>query len=829
MNAFEPIFFAIFRTTLLMSAAGTVVWLVLRRFDFNRFSRVCWFGVLLIGWLWLQVPCSIPWYEPVAEIVETPQRVREHDSRPVEMTMISQPVNAEFHEHSSRLVENFNNVEITKNDEPRSLIADIFRLALAIWCLGLLAMLARLGISSVWYWWLVKSAVPATPEEAADWHALLHERNITPSTIAMVFSEQVGPALVRTFSGYKLVVPREVWDELPTASRLGILRHELAHYERGDVWKSLFVRLLALPHWFNPLSHLAVRKFDEAAECLCDEAAYEQTVEGRAAFAEMLLTLHESVTHHVILRQAIWGRGLRIRITHLLNTEPRKEISIMKKTLILTIVALIFAVGLINVKLTAKTNNDNETKQASDQIAAMETKMPELETNIFENTKIAYQKAYDDLKGDITTGTFEQKATLLWHTTTLAFLYREKGQMDEALRMLENCKRYVPLLEKMAEKTDNPEEKEGVLEIISRTYSTFATFGMYDDAIAVAKLSPYTGQYNASEYLTNIANTMASKESFDKAVPVLDEAIAVAKNLPDLFRQETGIIDVAELYAKAGRMQKAHELVDSLSPFGQSRGLVAMAHVLIKKTKDEAAILGLLKDGEKIAEEITDKDDQASAFTKIATEYILFGKYDEGMKVFEKSAWANNTTRRDDVQMQIVCDLTERNKLDEAEAFVNKLQSPEAKGRALMYILREASIQGDVATMKRLIPITEPYLAHVEPFAHRLHDQLYLAAFKIRVGDVAEGRKMMDDLIAGPHVESLDRNDSISRAIGGLCYAGLYEEARQKAETMTNPTAKADAYNLIKNIYIQNEKPEENKKRLQHWEVKESSNNGEVS
>ena len=79
---------------------------------------------------------------------------------------------------------------------------------------------------------------------------------------------------------------------------------------------------------------------------------------------------------------------------------------------------------------------------------------------------------------------------------------------------------------------------------------------------------------------------------------------------------------------------------------------------------------------------------------------------------------------------------------------------------------------------------------------------------------------MMDDLIAGTHVEGLDRNNWISRAVDGLCYAGLYKEAEAKVETMTTPGAKADAYQSIKTIYLQNEKPEEFKKLVVgHWDV----------
>src|SRR5262249_54471037 len=57
-----------------------------------------------------------------------------------------------------------------------------------------------------------------------------------------------------------------LWRQLDSGERLAILRHELAHYRRGDLWKSLVARLLALPHWFNPLAWRAGRRFDEAAE-----------------------------------------------------------------------------------------------------------------------------------------------------------------------------------------------------------------------------------------------------------------------------------------------------------------------------------------------------------------------------------------------------------------------------------------------------------------------------------------------------------------------------------------------------------------------------------
>ena len=92
----------------------------------------------------------------------------------------------------------------------------------------------------------------------------------------MVVHPRLGPMLCRLPGGYRIVVPRRLWGQLTAAQRGAVMQHELAHYLRGDLWKSFAVRLLALPHWFNPLAWWAVRRFDEGGEWACDESAIEQ-------------------------------------------------------------------------------------------------------------------------------------------------------------------------------------------------------------------------------------------------------------------------------------------------------------------------------------------------------------------------------------------------------------------------------------------------------------------------------------------------------------------------------------------------------------------------
>ena len=105
---------------------------------------------------------------------------------------------------------------------------------------------------------------------------------------------RIGPVLCRLPWGYQLLVPGPLWERLDPAGRLSILRHELAHAERGDVWKSLGVRLLALPHWFNPLAWWAVRRFDEAAEWACDQAVCGASRQARPEYAKALVVMGET-------------------------------------------------------------------------------------------------------------------------------------------------------------------------------------------------------------------------------------------------------------------------------------------------------------------------------------------------------------------------------------------------------------------------------------------------------------------------------------------------------------------------------------------------------
>ena len=222
---------------------------------------------------------------------------------------------------------------------------------LGCWATGMLVLIA---VSIVSYLRFLRCLAGCPVEEVwlREWNDLLVRHGVG-RRVPLWVTVNVGPLLCFGPRGYRLVVPAGLWQRLAPAGRLSILRHELAHLRRCDLWKSILVRLLMLPHWFNPLAWLAMRRFDEAAEWACDELAKGADWEGCRAYAAALLQLDAASGPRPSYHAAASGRGLSLRIQRLLSPQV-KEDSIMKKTVILAVALGLALVCLVRLNLVAK-------------------------------------------------------------------------------------------------------------------------------------------------------------------------------------------------------------------------------------------------------------------------------------------------------------------------------------------------------------------------------------------------------------------------------------------------------------------------------------------
>lgn len=74
-------------------------------------------------------------------------------------------------------------------------------------------------------------------------------------------------------------------DELPL-----ILKHELIHYKRRDLWYKVLMMLVLAIHWFNPVVHIMIKLALNLCEISCDEEVLKDIdVKGRAKYGETII------------------------------------------------------------------------------------------------------------------------------------------------------------------------------------------------------------------------------------------------------------------------------------------------------------------------------------------------------------------------------------------------------------------------------------------------------------------------------------------------------------------------------------------------------------
>lgn len=110
------------------------------------------------------------------------------------------------------------------------------------------------------------------------------------NNLALLICPAVGAPLVTGFVNPVLLLPREAVSD-------GVLRHELIHTRRRDLWYKLLLLLARALHWFNPLVHGMARAANRDLERACDEAAVSgQDAAFRAAYgAAMLDAVEEGI------------------------------------------------------------------------------------------------------------------------------------------------------------------------------------------------------------------------------------------------------------------------------------------------------------------------------------------------------------------------------------------------------------------------------------------------------------------------------------------------------------------------------------------------------
>lgn len=87
----------------------------------------------------------------------------------------------------------------------------------------------------------------------------------------------------------RIVLPADAMHRYNAAERDLMLAHERAHVARGDLAANALVAALRCLLWFNPLLHLAARRFRHDQELACDQQVMRRHPDARRAYGEAML------------------------------------------------------------------------------------------------------------------------------------------------------------------------------------------------------------------------------------------------------------------------------------------------------------------------------------------------------------------------------------------------------------------------------------------------------------------------------------------------------------------------------------------------------------
>ena len=157
------------------------------------------------------------------------------------------------------------------------------------WCL-----MATVGVIRSFVEWKrsrrIRSHVESIPKLVGSYRSISSELGIARPPNLASSGLLHSPALVGLLSP-SIVLPQGLENQLDDEALELILRHELAHYERGDALWSILPRLANCILFFHPLVWLAAYRWRLAQEAACDSVVLQGCREHSQKYFDTLLAV----------------------------------------------------------------------------------------------------------------------------------------------------------------------------------------------------------------------------------------------------------------------------------------------------------------------------------------------------------------------------------------------------------------------------------------------------------------------------------------------------------------------------------------------------------
>lgn len=173
------------------------------------------------------------------------------------------------------------------------------------------------------------------------------------------------PMLVGFFHPVLLLPPIKIADDELSF----ILKHELIHFQRRDLWyKALILAATAL-HWFNPLVYLMARSAAVQCEISCDALVLQGSdFQQRKQYGETIIgVVRNGAELRTALSTNFYGgkKGMKTRISSIMDTTKKKAGFVILSIVLVAIVGTGVALAAYTADSTPKSAEDSDAASAT--------------------------------------------------------------------------------------------------------------------------------------------------------------------------------------------------------------------------------------------------------------------------------------------------------------------------------------------------------------------------------------------------------------------------------------------------------------------------------
>lgn len=198
----------------------------------------------------------------------------------------------------------------------------------------------------------------------------------------------------------KILLPQNTFEYDETEL---ILKHELIHYKRKDLWYKAMALFTNAVHWFNPFAYLMVEAISADCETSCDEEVLKgKDLQSRVVYGETIIGIVKncSETSTVFSTGFRGGRkNMERRLSSIMNT-TKKKVSVATMCIILVCTIMVGFVSAMprqevtvptELVLTASVSTESASIIPEPTISTpiVQTQEPEIDASLPPNTQMA--------------------------------------------------------------------------------------------------------------------------------------------------------------------------------------------------------------------------------------------------------------------------------------------------------------------------------------------------------------------------------------------------------------------------------------------------------